>query len=98
MSEDPKSIVPPPIQAQSVINIPINLQLIYANGVIINMSQSDIQIAFSVNGRPVIATAMTLPVAKHLQKSLAVAISNYEKKTGVIIGDLVELSEKLKNQ
>jgi len=74
------------------------INMIYANGTTINISQSDIQLAFSINGKPIIGVAMTLPVAKHLQKSLDTAIKNYETKTGIIIGDLIELGEKLKNK
>jgi len=96
MPDEPKPIALPPIQGQPVINIPINVQLIYANGAGINISQSDIQISFSVNGRPNIATVMSLPVAKHLQTALSAAISNYERKTDSIIPDLNVIAEQLK--
>jgi hypothetical protein len=98
MPEEPKPSSSNPIQGQNIINVPINLntQLIYTNGSIINMTQTDVQISFSVNGRPVIATAMTWSMAKNLQTSLLRAVSEYERKTNSIIPDINEVAEQLK--
>ena len=93
MPVEPNTIQP---QGQSIVTIPVNVQMVYANNVTINITQSDIQIFFTANGRPAVATIMTLPVAKHLRDALDMALKNYESKTGIIIGDLTEIGEKLK--
>jgi len=98
MPEESKPIASNPVSGQNVVNIPIgfNTQIVYTNGATINMTQADVQISFSVNGRPIIATAMPWPFAKNLQASLLKAISDYERKTNSIIPDINEIAEKLK--
>lgn len=76
----------------------INVNMVYANGSSLNMTQSDMQIIFIANGRPVIMTALSLPVAKHLKQTLDKALSEYERKTDSIIPDILEITEKLKNK
>ena len=95
MPENPQQNPPTNPVSQMVINAPINVQLIYTNGQTINMSQSDAQIIFNSNGRPVIVAAMTLPIAKHLKNSLDTAIKEYERKTNMPIPDISELTELL---
>jgi hypothetical protein len=94
MADETKPNTPIPAP-QMVINQAFNM--LYSNSAIINITQADIQVAFSAYGRPAIAVAMSLPMAKHLQKSLLDVLNNYEAKTGTTIGDLAELGEKLKN-
>lgn len=96
MPEEPKQSPTPNQPTQAGINIPVNVGLIYTNGQTINLSQSDAQIIFNANGRPVILAAMTLPVAKHLKNSLEKAISEYERKTNTTIADINEVSDLLK--
>lgn len=74
----------------------MNVQLIYANGATINLSQADIQLSFSVNGRPIIITALALPIAKQLQNALNQALSEYERKTNTKIPEAKEISELLR--
>lgn len=90
MAEEPK----PQLNIQP--QIIMNTQLVYANTITVNMSQSDVTIVFIANGRPVIGTAMSLPVAKHLQETLEKALSSYEKKTNTKIVDIKEVTEQLK--
>ena len=91
---DEKPLTAPPLPPRVVLNQAVNI--VYSNHTHVNISQSDIQIIFSINGKPLVATALTLPVAKNLQKILNEAMSNYEQKTNTVIADLTVLTELLK--
>ena len=85
-----------PQQAQLVINAPMGVNLLYANGTLVNMSQADVQITLAANGRPTMIAAMSLPTAKTLLLNLDRALKDYERKTNTPIQDLNQLSELLK--
>jgi hypothetical protein len=63
---------------RGALKVPLNVQVIYSNGATLNLSQADMQVVFNTNGRPVMAVAMSLPVAKHLKNSLDNALKTYE--------------------
>jgi len=84
---------PNPVQ-QVAIAAPVGL--VYTNGVNLMLSQSDIQLTLTVNGRPSMVIAMGIATAKTLQLNLEKVISNYEQKTGVSVFDLNELADLLK--
>jgi len=75
---------------------PFNVPLIYANGVTVGLSLTDINLTANVNGRPACLLVLPLPSAKSLLTALSQAIKDYETKTGTKILDLGELSSLLR--
>jgi hypothetical protein len=74
---------------------PINVPLIYTNGVTVSLTLTDLHLTAQVNGRPACVLAIPLPAAKSLMQSLSQAIDDYEKKTETYVMDLDELTSKL---
>ncbi len=90
MPEDPKTANQP--------QIVINQQppITYINAANVGLSVSELQITFALNGRPVNTIVMNHIIAKAFHTSLGKALSDFEKKTGTLIGDLASLNEALK--
>ena len=84
--------------SQVIINSPINMPLIYTNGIIVGMSASDIQLTLTVNGRPTNMVVMAPTTAKSLIGAIAKALEDYENRTNIKTLDLNEISELLKRK
>ena len=77
------------------IKTPISVPLIYANGVSVGLTLTDLHLSAQVNGKPACLLAIPFGTAKSLMKALELAIKDYETRTGQTVLDLDELSKKL---
>lgn len=76
----------------------INVPTFYANNVAIGLSLTDVQILGNLNGDPACQLIIPLSAAKSLLVNLGNAITDYEKKRGITIPTLSEISQSLKNE
>lgn len=71
-----------------------NIPLVFANNIVIGRTLTELQITFSMNGRPATLIVIPFPVGKALIESLSKAIQDQETKTGQEILDLQTLFDK----
>jgi len=69
---------------------------IYANAVTVAISGTEMQMTFSLNGRPASAVFLPFPVAKSLEKTIGVALSDYEKRSDIKILPIEEIAARFK--
>lgn len=73
---------------------PTNISLLFANGSIVARSLTELQISFTMNGKPQCLIVVPFPVGKSLIESLTNAIGDQERKSGQAVLDLKELYTK----
>lgn len=81
-----------PIPAQGPTNIP----LIFANGVVVGRTLTELQITLTMNGKAACLVVVPFPVGKTLSGAIENALEDHVKKSGQSIGDLKSLFDKEK--
>ena len=75
-----------------------NIPLMYANGVVVGRTLTELQLTFTFNGAATNVVVIPFPVGKSTLESLGKAISDQEDKIGQTILDLKELLIKEKEK
>jgi hypothetical protein len=71
----------------------IDIPKLYANGFMIGLTLSDLNVTLVINGKPSHQLIMSLISAKTLMNGLKNAIEDFESKSGTTIPDMNELKD-----
>lgn len=74
----------------------IDIPKLYANGFMIGLTLSDLNVTLVINGKPTHQLIMSLISAKTLMNGLKNAVEDFEKKSGTTIPDMNQLKELFK--
>lgn len=91
MAEEDKS---PSIPTNNpLFNPAINVPQVYANGIVVGLTLTDVFLNASINGRPNCQLIIPLSVAKSTIDNLKHAIDDFEKKSNTNVLDLNTLKD-----
>lgn len=71
----------------------VDIPKLYANGFLIGLTLSDLNVTLVINGKPSHQVIMSLISAKTLMNGLKSAIEDFEDKSGMKIPDMNELKD-----
>lgn len=84
-----------PLEMQRTF-LPVSLQSLYSNGILVSLTVSDISLTITINGQPTHTLNMSLTTAKTLAANINTAIKDFEEKTGSKVLEAKEVATFMK--
>lgn len=76
--------------------LPVSLQSLYSNGILVSLTLSDISLTITINGQPTHSLNMSLTTAKTLAANINTAIKDFETKTNSRVLEAKEVAAFMK--